>query len=167
MKRVIAILIVPLILLPIGAVALAADGPRGVPGQDYALGGGRTETDLFDIAAHSGKFGQNAYGQLSAKAVPGTTPFQFDGRVTCLRVVGNLATLGGEILFFRAKGYPDPEIYHSFLFFVADNGSDPANPDVISYQFVFEEPPSDTCPDPDPAQLIFPLLKGNIVVHDE
>jgi hypothetical protein len=151
---------------------LAAGGPAvldlqlpALPGHNLAVGGGKTTTDIFNIAAHSGPLGENARGHLHAKNVNGyPIPFEIRGDVTCLTVVGNTATLGGILTQLEDPSLPNADQYHGFLFVVEDNGNQQGMPDRISYEFVTPLPPGDVCPVA-PGGAIFPLTEGNVVVR--
>jgi hypothetical protein len=163
MKLVVALAAAGLLLLPAG-VTTAAPGPGG-PGRDFALGGGKTETDIFNIAVHAGPNGEDARGHMKARHNPAFEDFTFDieGEVTCLRVVGNRAAIGGRLTKSIVNGEPFFPNLEGFLFYVEDNGNKKANPDRISFQFLIAAPPV-TCPNPGTTQ--FPMTQGNIIVHD-
>ena len=162
MRRLI-VLGVTVVCLSFGAsVAAAATGPT-------VLGGGKTATDIFSINAHSDVplIGGAATGHLIAKENPAVRDlFTFDitGDVTCLRVLGNTAVVGGTVTEDLLNGQPFFPNFHGFLFYVTDNGNQLGLPDTISYEFVIPASPGAACPLPNPVLTIFPLTQGNVNV---
>jgi hypothetical protein len=151
------------LLLLSAAVAFALAGSANA---DFAAGGGKTVTDIFNLAAHGGPLGENAYGHMHARDNPSAPiEFEFRGDVTCMRVIGNNAVVGGPITHFEQVGFPNPQLYHGFTFYVTDN-SMLGIPDAISYQFVLFAPPP-VCPLPSSVLTIFPVTQGNVVVRDD
>jgi hypothetical protein len=153
----------PRLLTLCAAVALAFAGSANA---DFAAGGGKTVTDIFNLSAHGGPLGENASGQTHAKGNPsGPIDFEIRGDVTCMRVIGNTAVIGGPLTHFEQAGFPNINLYHGYTFYVTDN-SMLGIPDAISYQFVTAVPPP-VCPLPSPVFTIFPLMQGNVVVRDD
>jgi hypothetical protein len=143
------------LMLP--AVAEGSHDPSGAPfAEDFATGVQRftfcdpfigcfTETDTFD--AHSGPSGENPRGSVTV-ATDGAV--LLTGRVTCLTVTGNRATVGVEFPGFG-----------SFLTFLEDNAA-AGIPDRFGAQPVSTAPT--VCPDnPTGASS---SVNGNFVVHD-
>jgi hypothetical protein len=70
----------------------ASHDPSGAPfDEDFAVGRGGFEVGQAVLDAHSGALGENPRG----RATFGERLFLIGGRVTCLRVSGNRATIGG------------------------------------------------------------------------
>ena len=150
------------VFLTFGASVAAAAGPT-------VTGGGKTATDVFSINAHSDVpvIGGAATGHLLAKENPifrTVETFNFAGDVTCLRVLGNTAVVGGTVTEDLINGLPVFQNLHGFLFYVTDMGNQMGLPDSISYEFVIPVSPGAVCPLPNPVLSIFPLLQGNVNV---
>jgi hypothetical protein len=135
-------------------VTRASHDPSGAPfDQDFVVGDGSTAVSVFDCCsvdmdAHSGPTGENANGQaiISARA------FLVGGTVTCLRVTGNRAVVGGA---FSGFGY----------FFVVEDNAGTGRADTISLATPPEAPT--TCPaEPSDLSLIGAFTRGDLVVHD-
>jgi hypothetical protein len=141
----------------------------GDPGLDTALGSGHvdafTGTEfLLNFAAHSGPLGQNASGHFHFETIPGgAVTIEFDGDVTCLNVVANLAMVGGFVTKFVENGVVVSG-FQGFLEPVEDNHSFGV-PDRVGGVFVLPNAPS-ICPPANPADTTFAIDQGNIVVHD-
>jgi hypothetical protein len=116
----------------------------------------------FDFRARSGPLGQKQRGKFRFESLP----LRADGRVTCLQVTGNRASVGGRI----TAGNPPSSVGRGFAFTVVDNT--PAGPDMMSGWPVFvavnalpmaPAPNTPNCGDPlQPTQVV----TGNIVVKD-
>ena len=86
-----------------------------------------------------------------------------DAEVTCLNVVGNLATVCGFVTRFEVNGVPVPGV-QGFLETFADNRT-VGVPDAISSVLTLPDAPA-ICPPPNPAETTFVIDRGNIMVHD-
>ena len=129
------------------------------------MGGGKSFSDIFNVVAHSGPNGEAAFGHLKSQNVRGFAyAFDVEVDVTCLRVDGDLATIGGRATKLEAPGY-SIDTTPGVIQFVRD-GRATGTPDAISYQFPVNYIPT-SCPAPSAAYTIFPLLEGNINVNDE
>ena len=157
LSLVAAIALVIAILAPTAATA----APLG-PKSDAVLGGGKTFSDIFSINAHVNPNGK-VMGHINAKNVPEFIEFSIEGTVNCVNVVGNRASIGGELTHFDQVGWPNPDQYHGWLFFVEDNGNQQGVPDKISYQYIYVNPIT-SCPNPTAGSAFFDLLEGNINV---
>jgi hypothetical protein len=80
--------------------------------------------------------------------------------VTCLNVVGNLATAGGRIE--RAENFPGFQTLIVSVQDFGEPGGGPTTPDTFNAQALMTPPPT-TCP---VLPATFPATHGNIVVHD-
>jgi hypothetical protein len=147
--------------------------PPNDGGHDFAVGGGRTASDDlgFGFSAHSGPLGQDPQGHMSfglSLAPPFPKVAQVTVDVTCLTVVGNVATIGGEFTHVNAPGGgPVPVVQEGGggLFVVTDNGN-PVNGqslDQFAFVSVLNAPPT-ICPFF--GAVAGPLANGNILVHD-
>jgi hypothetical protein len=157
-----------LLVLSVGfSVSVGAAPPPGNgPDRDSVLGGGKSYSDIFNVVAHSGPNGEAAFGHLKAQNVNGfATPFDIEADVTCLRVDGDLATIGGRLTKLdNSVGYT-LDVYPGVIQYVKD-GRATGTADAISYQFPVTYIPT-SCPAPSDVFTVFPLLQGNINVHDE
>jgi hypothetical protein len=77
--------------------------------------------------------------------------------VTCLNVVGNSASIGGEV---TRSNSPDFPVGSGALIFVTDNG-EPGDQDRFFGNRT--ETPPEVCPDPEPRSS---ENSGNFIVHD-
>ena len=94
----------------------------------------------------------------------GHSPYQLDVDVSCLKVVGNIAIMGGT-----TKRTNDPSLVDAVYFTVQDNG-EPGSNDRISRAFFFDDDPA-TQGDPQLCQLtgpndfpLEPIEAGNVQV---
>ena len=158
-----------LLVLSVVGFAVAADAapPAGNgPNRDSVLGGGKSISDIFNVVAHSGPHGEAAFGHLKAQNVNGyASAFDLEAEVTCLRVDGDLATIGGRLTKLdNSLGYT-LDLFPGVIQYVKD-GRATGTADAISYQFPVTAIPT-SCPAPSEVYTVFPLLQGNINVHDE
>jgi hypothetical protein len=116
----------------------------------------------FDFEADSGPLGQKPRGKFRFESLP----LRADGKVTCLQVTGNRASVGGRI----TAGNPPSSVGRGFAFTVVDNPRPAA--DMMSGWPIFVAvnalpmPPSPTTPNcGDPLQPT-QVVTGNIVVKD-
>lgn len=158
-----ALLAAGVVLLLAPAPALASHSSGKGPARDFAVGGGKTASDIFNISAHSGPGGENARGHMKAKNTKafGASDFTFDfeGDVLCLTVIGNRATVAGRLTKVVVNGAPAS--FQGIVFFVEDNRA-LGGPD--RYTNFLTVNPVTVCPPPGPTP--FDVLNGNIVVHD-
>jgi hypothetical protein len=161
MKHVVAALMLALCLI-VPASAIATHSPGGGPDSDKVDG---TVEDLFPSTLHvnaiSNPDGTDARGHLWYTADNPGFPFVVDvaGEVTCLNVVGNMATIGMRIDRSKLPGFPGEG--NGFLFVVTDNG-EPG--DMDTHLDIPTAVPPTTCPLPFP--FPFPHKSGNFIVHD-
>jgi hypothetical protein len=161
MKRMFAPLLLALSLI-VPLAASASHSPGGGPDLDKVDG---TVEDVFPSTLHvnaiSNPDGTEARGKFYYRADVSTFFPALDevGEVTCLRVVGNRAFVGGRI--DRSKLPTFPGEGNGFLFLVTDNG-EPGDMDA-HLDFPLTTPPT-TCPVP--GFHFFPHKRGNFIVHD-
>jgi hypothetical protein len=159
MKRMLTPLLLALCLIAPTTVS-ATHSPGSGPDSDKVDG---TVEDLFPSTLHvnaiSNPDGTDARGHLWYRS--DATGFLFDeaGEVTCLRVVGNNATVGMRIDRSKLPGLPGEG--DGFLFYVSDYG-EPG--DLDSHLDVPMATPPTTCPAP--ITFAYPHKSGNFVVHD-
>jgi hypothetical protein len=166
-------------------VALAALAPaasaNGNGGRDFAVGAGDNEFALgavgqagFTVSAHSDPGGTRPSGYVTSRGDPDgigpLEPFTAQGKVTCLRVDGNRASVKWRIE--RATGSAKPFEGGGIQSFLEDNGPprggrprdraaiDPPQP-AASFN-----PGADACDDPNSRVTYETLNRGNVTVHD-
>jgi hypothetical protein len=163
------------------AMALAAPtGALGATGKgDYAAGEGSNQFALgvighasFDFVARNG--GPGARGRVSAAGDPDGAgpmePFRAAGRITCLRVEENRASLKWTL--DEATGSAAPFVGGGVQSFVEDNGrpgsgapADRAAVDPPQPPLTFS-PLAAICDDPDSRPNLDELDEGDVVVRD-
>jgi hypothetical protein len=119
---------------------------------------------LFDFRAH-----QSASGQISGYIVSRNTPdypapFEVVGRVTCLRVVGNRASIGGEVQHNASEIIPEAARYRGWLFYVEDSQGQAGESDKVSEHIWVYEAPLSTCPTPDRDSATMHRNDGDVVI---
>jgi hypothetical protein len=107
------------------------------------------------INAKSGRNGENPRGHFFLSEAG----WQFSGSATCVRVVGNRASVGGRVT--RSSGVGGPPVGSGFIQLIEDNGSPGRND--RSQTISVPSPPA-TCPVP--TTPAFVLARGNYVVRD-
>jgi hypothetical protein len=138
---------------------------HGSYGPGCTVGGATVACDdrhlEFDLAALSSPLGTLGVFERRNPVTGGV----FDGSVTCIKVVGRHAAVGGYLT------RPFPELHTPFLVYVSDNGL-PDGSDGISQFFTFgpdEELPAagfpSTCPSPPAPAGYLPLTSGGIVLR--
>lgn len=161
-------------MLAIAASPMAAHAGHSSgegPKKDFARGTGHFEgpnpvsgqpTDLMmHVSAQSGPSGENPKGHFFVKR-EAPSELRVRGEVTCLKVVGNQAVVGGRI---ERGQMPDAvfPIGGGVLFQFDDSGEARLIPDRM------QGSPTSTptvCPNPIPAARL-PVQQGNFVVHDD
>jgi hypothetical protein len=148
-------------------------GGEAAPRRDQVTGTAHSRVfppgavDLFlDVHARSGPLGEKPKGRFSLRGVAEEPGGDFDirARVTCLRVVGALAAVGGVVVRSSAPTLATGE---GFVIAVRDGG-DLGMPDAFNY-FIGGLPPTATeCPDPQDilAHFFFEVDEGDLQVRD-
>ena len=100
---------------PMAQVAVASSSSGG--GQQFAQGSGIVNPGnvRFQFVAHSGPSGEDARGHISVSDQNG---FRIVSEVTCLKVVGNRATIGGQV---TESNVPNQPVGSGSLLYVEDN----------------------------------------------
>jgi hypothetical protein len=162
MKWLLAALSVGL-LLAAPAGAGASHGPKAGPPQDFVTGGAKALPDTpfaltRNISAHSGPLGEDPHGHMEV-----TESFfgHFGGRVTCLSVAGNTASIGIEVVHAENPAL----VGTGFVVFIVDLGEPVEGQGVDQFGGSPTPTPPAVCPPPTPPAL-FPIESGNYVVHD-
>jgi hypothetical protein len=164
----------------VGALGLWLAGVAAAAGvgYDFAAGYGTIPrfppyTATFQFAAESGPLGQDAHGFYhQVLSTPDGQVGEVTGKVTCLIVTGNVATIGG--VWLTSTGLPHFEPGWAFWLQAVDT-KDPRLPDTMTFLWTSDTPAIDFGPDfpgscatplwADPLGL-GPLATGHIVVHD-
>lgn len=146
-----------------GANHSAGQGPK----QDLAVGTGKIEQfgTFVHANAHSEPDGTDAKGSFFVRQTFHRLPLDFAGKVTCLRVTGNQAVVGGEV----TRNYPvepggvlpNPAEGTGVLIDMRDNDAN-GTPDTLN--FTFRPAPPEVCPPLNTHQ--FGPVEGQVIVHD-
>jgi hypothetical protein len=138
-------------------VATAKHSPGKGRKHDLVVGSARFTTPVASVRinAKSGRTGENPRGHFFLRQ----SGYQIRGAVTCVNVVGNIASVGGRVT--KSSGVGGPPVGSGFVQFIQDNGSPGRNDRSHT---VFVASPPTTCPAP--VTPLFVLAKGNYVVKD-
>ena len=155
-------------LLIVAGLALFAFPAVASAQNDVARGSGFTFGSFpseFSFNAQSNFNGTEASGSVSFTNT-NTDPNQtYKGRVTCLQVIGNQATMSGDIT--DIQGFPVFTGPTAFVLRATDTGKFGTAPDMVDYFLLFGAPPP-----PAPSCLAgftlfpFPIQSGEIVIKD-
>src|SRR5207247_8991351 len=108
----------------------AAVRPRTVEFRGASAG----SAEFFGFSAHQSPTG-DVTGYYFSRSTPGyPSPYVIEGRVACLRVVGDRASLGGEGTRFFFEDCSDAAEKHGWYTFVQDNGEHHGVPDRMSQE---------------------------------
>jgi hypothetical protein len=136
---------------------------------DFVVGGARRtepgEPQNVGVSAHSGPLGEDPFGHVSSTIIPDEEPAatnQVRFRVTCLRVAGNLAAIGGIQTNAASNDSPPGA---NFVLVVRDSGLPGGTGD--GFQLLIGRTIAEECADFLPrAGGAPPIQHGNILVHD-
>ena len=144
------------------AVATATHSNGDGPDNDFAKGTVHLErgSQTFDqhVNATSEPLGQNARGNFVLHSNTSVGRATISGRVTCLRVLGNQARIGGTV---ERSTHPQVEEGFGAIIDVQDNG-EPGDNDT-SQATLPSVPPGSLC---GPPTALTPFTGGNYVVHN-
>lgn len=119
---------------------------------------------LFAFRAHQSASGETT-GYIVSRSTPDyPTPFVVEGRVSCVRVVGHRASIGGELQRLLAEDISDASQERGWVFYVEDNRDRPGIPDRMSKYIYVSEDPVTTCPIPSPDSATEAVSDGDVVV---
>ena len=153
-----------LLLIALGSCGESSPaGPRTVE-----LRGAKAQPNqAFGFRAHQSSSGEiNGY-IVSTSSPDYSSPFVIEGRVTCLRVLGNRASIGGELQRYFQEDISEASQYHGWVFYVEDNRDHPGLWDRISkYIYVSPKPPAD-CPIPGPDSATEDIRDADVFVSTE
>jgi hypothetical protein len=144
--------------------AFCGNSGRIVPTTVEFRGASAGSAEYFGFTAR-----QKANGEVSghyvSRSTPGyPSPYVIEGRVSCLLVVGNRATLGGEVTRFFFEDWSDAEEMHGWYTFVQDNRDHPGVPDRISEHTYLTNEPTTWCPNPTAEPLTQAVTDGDVVI---
>src|SRR6266540_3761966 len=141
MTRLSVVALSVLSLAAIPTIATATHSPGKGPKRDLVVGSARFPVVAAHvrISAKSGPNGENPRGHFFLRQ----GGYQFRGSVTCMRVVGNRASVGGSIT--RSSGVGGPPVARGFVQVIEDNGEHGRND--RSHTLLVPSPPT-TCPAP-------------------
>ena len=180
--RAVALGLVTLAASPVMAGANHSNGNG--PKNDFATGtairtavlpNGSDTRVMMGVSARSGPSGENARGRFFVKrttdpAVAGRPDLDFSGEVTCLRVTGNRAIVGGVVTRDKLD-LPSNQIEGTgFLGIYVDNDQLSGGADDQSNSTPGLATPGDVCPTsvilPTGPLPTAPFQQGNYNVHD-
>ena len=158
MRRALAIPI--LLVLGLGC----CDGPTlaGPKTVEFVLPQG-VSSYFFSIRAHQSVTGEISGHIVSRSAPDYSSPFEIEGSVTCLRVMGNRASIGGVVLRHSNEVLPDAPQYHGWFYYVEDN-SGRRVPDRHSEYIWVTDTPTQDCPSPDSGSATVDFTVGDVVI---
>ncbi len=148
----------------VALVVLAPGTAAAAPTHDSAKGGGILVSARFGFDAFIAPDGLPR-GSFSVTVPNGG---HLSGKVTCLTVQGNRATIGGRLEQVETGDPLDELIFHGVIFMVEDNGhpEDGTSPDRMS-PFIATPVPPPVCPPPLTGPFPFRTIRnGNIEVRD-
>ena len=144
------------------------DGPTLAGPRTVELRGANLHSSsYFSFHARQSTNGQITGRIVSMSAPNYTSPFLIEGRVTCIRVVGHRASIGGEVTRHSNEEMPDAPQYHGWIFYVEDNRSRPGVRDKISKHIWVYDAPTTDCPNPDGSSATVDVTDGDVVVANE
>jgi hypothetical protein len=154
-------------LLLLMTAAFCSGSARVVPTTVEFRGASAGSAEYFGFSAHQAATG-DVSGHYVSRSTPGyPSPYVIEGRVTCLRVVGNRASLGGEVTRFFFEDWSDAEEKHGWYTFVQDNHDHPGVPDRISEHTYLSNEPMTSCPDPTAEPLTQDVTDGDVVISTD
>jgi hypothetical protein len=165
MKKVLAALTLAL-LCSVALAVSAANATHGNgtdPNHDFVNGSviqvsGGVAIHKVHVNAKSAPDGSQAQGMMFVRSKGPIDDIDVNADVTCLNVVGNSATIGGEVTRSNHPAFP---VGSGIVIDVTDNG-EPGDQDA--WLLSPERTPPEICPEPIP--LTREESRGNFVVHD-
>jgi hypothetical protein len=160
MRRVLAPL---LVLVAVGF--MCGEATRSAPKAQSVVGSGDFAGNFVTFDGRVDRTGE-VTGHFEGRSAPDAgSPFVVVGTVMCVNVVGDRASIGGELQEFFFEDWPDPGKWHGWSFVVQDKDGRMGAPDRVSTEYISEEPVT-TCPDPTKDPLNY-ALTGDVVVSTE
>jgi hypothetical protein len=170
MRKLTVVITGTIMLAMLAGVAGATHSPGKGPKQDMANGTlhatiddgtGQTADVQLHINAKSGPLGEDAQGQMWIRVATPTQDIELRARVSCLNVVGNLATAAG-LIERGGEAFPGMQTLVISVQDFGEPGGSGATPDTFNAQTLMGPPPA-TCP---VLPTILPATGGNVIVHD-
>ena len=153
-----------LVLIAIGFCGESSPaGPRTVELRDATVYANQS----FGFRAHQSATGEITGYIVSNSSPDYSAPFVIEGRVRCLRVLGNRASIGGELQRYFQEDISEASQYHGWVFFVEDNSAHPGTPDRISKYIYVSNTPVTDCPIPGPDSATEDVRDADVVVSTE
>jgi hypothetical protein len=149
--------LIVLTALVLGIVALTSPAAAG-SSHDVARGHGGFSGEEMDFNASANFNGSEPKGHVTFTNHFGGKNV-FDGNVTCLTVVGNLAVIAGDITSVRG---PNTFPATSYVIWATDNGKSGPTPDSATFALTGGPGPT-VCPPPFVVEQTF---DGDVVVQD-
>jgi hypothetical protein len=111
MRRLPIVALAGLVLAAIPTIATATHSPGKGPKHDLVVGSARFSVPVASVRinAKSGRNGENPRGHFFLSEAG----WQFSGSATCVRVVGNRASVGGRVT--RSSGVGGPPVGSGFI----------------------------------------------------
>lgn len=128
-------------------------------------GGGSSE--LFAFNAHQSATGEVTGSIVSRSTAGYATPYVVEGRVICVRVVGNRASIGGELVRLTAEDISGAPSYRGWVFYAEDNRDRPGMHDRISEHIYVSDAPVTDCPIPGPDSATEDVFDGDVIVSTD
>ena len=152
------------LLAVVAAVQLTSTPSMAASGGDVAKGRGTTFFgDPFDFSATASFNDLGARGSARLGTAFGAIEEIASGNVTCLRVTGSLAVVGGAITDINPPNAAMAGL-HSYIISATDSGKFGTGPDTLTYGFFTAPPPPDgACPT---SASGLPISTGNVVIQD-
>jgi hypothetical protein len=144
------------------------DGPDLAGPRTVELRGRTDQTSgIFSFSAHQSATGEISGHIISRSRPDYSSPFVIEGRVTCLRVVGNRASIGGEVDRNSSESIPDAPQYHGWVYFVEDNRGRPGVADRGRKYIYISIAPTKDCPTPLADSATVDVTDGDVIVSSE
>ena len=149
-----------LVLIAIGFCGESSPaGPRTIELRDAAVYANQS----FGFRAHQSATGEITGYIVSNSSPDYSAPFVIEGRVSCLRVLGNRATMGGVLERLGGDEFPSPRLYRGWYLYVEDNVGRGV-PDRVGHQWLSEDPVT-TCRTPGlPTSWSLEIIEGDVSV---
>jgi hypothetical protein len=155
-----------LLMLLLGAFLVVPAAAEAGANRDVAKGNGR---DFFGpqfyFSATSSPLGTDPSGRVALGFLGTGQEVTFYGQVTCLRVLGGGAAIGGRVTRIE----PPVALFtgtQSFLIQAFDSGKFATFADTVQYSVSTAPPPPEAgCPFP--TFFTFPIGEGEIIVQDD
>lgn len=124
-------------------------------------------SELFAFSAHQSASGEIS-GYIVSRSGPGySAPYVVEGRVTCMRVIGHRASIGGELRRLLAEDISEASEERGWVFYVEDNRDRPGSPDRISKHIYVSNEPVTNCPTPGADSATEDVTDGDVVVSTD